>query len=132
VLVINLHLDHVSQEARINSIILIKNRFKEQLAKYPVILIGDFNVREDNEVYSYVTTEMNLTDSYRKIHELPAEDDLTYNGWESETGIVRIDYIFVSNDFKVQQSRVDRTKYMGEYPSDHFPVVSQLILKTGN
>jgi endonuclease/exonuclease/phosphatase family metal-dependent hydrolase len=132
ILVINLHLDNISQDARINSIYLIKNRFKDQLAKYPVILIGDFNVMEDNEVYSFITDDMNLSDSYRIINELPAEKDLTFNGWESETGISRIDFIFVSRDFEVQDSKVDRTKYMDEYPSDHFPVVSELKFNSAN
>ena len=126
VLLVNTHFDHVSQVARMNSIKLVNNYLSDYTKKYPMILFGDLNVLDDNEVYIYISREMKLNDSWIKGGNKPDSTSFTYHGWRSETGLGRIDYIFNSGYFEVISSKVHRDKFNELYPSDHFPVSAVL------
>ncbi|KPK82775.1 MAG: hypothetical protein AMS27_14030 [Bacteroides sp. SM23_62_1] len=121
--VCNTHLDHVSQYAREKSIQLILSHIRNLAADRPIILMGDFNIEEDNVVYQMIV-QNELRDTYRDLHQERDSTDLTFHGWRDETGLTRIDYIFVSHHFGTGDSEVIRKKINGEYPSDHLPVVS--------
>lgn len=123
--VFNTHLDHVSQHAREMSIRLILEYISNMASGLPVILMGDFNVEEDNAVYRRIT-EYGLKDAYREIHPASDSADLTFHGWRSEIGSSRIDYIFVSHEIKIRSAEVIRKKIHGIYPSDHLPVLSKI------
>lgn len=125
--VFNTHLDHVSQYAREKSINLILSRISDLASGSPVILMGDFNVEEDNVVYQMIR-DYGLKDTYRDIHPAADSMDLTFHGWRDETGLTRIDFIFVSGHFSTGKSEVIRRKTDGQYPSDHLPVVSAVEL----
>jgi len=115
----------VSQYAREKSVQLILKRISKLASEFPVILMGDLNVEEDNAVYQMVK-EDKLKDTYRDIHQLADSTDLTFHGWRDEIGLTRIDYIFVSGQFRTGNSEVIRKKINGQYPSDHLPVVSEI------
>lgn len=40
-----------------------------------------------------------------------------------------IDYIFASEEFEILSSRISTFSLDGEYPSDHFPLIADLVLK---
>ena len=126
--VYNTHLDHVSQFARENSIKLILDTLRIMTSGSPVILMGDFNSEEDNPVYKMIK-DFGLKDAYREIKSVSDSMDLTFHGWQNEKGLSRIDYIFVSPDFQVRNARVIKSKVNGIYPSDHFPVVTEIVFK---
>lgn len=46
----------------------------------------------------------------------------TYNGWSSQSGKSRIDYIYFRNNVKVEAYHCNNTLYDDLYASDHFPV----------
>ncbi len=123
--VFNTHLDHISQYAREKSVHLILKRISELASEYPVILMGDFNVEDDNTVYQMIRGNQ-LTDTYRDIHHQADSTDLTFHGWRNVIGLTRIDYIFVSGHFITRSSEVIRRKINGQFPSDHLPVVSKI------
>ena len=123
--VFNTHLDHISQYARENGTRLILSTIQMMAPGFPVILMGDFNADEENNVYKMIT-EFGLKDTYRDIRHESDSTDLTYHGWQNESGLTRIDYVFVSADFHVKNTKVVREKVNGIYPSDHFPVVSEI------
>jgi endonuclease/exonuclease/phosphatase family metal-dependent hydrolase len=123
--VFNTHLDHVSQYAREMSIRLILDYINNMASGLPVILMGDFNVEDDNVVYRMIT-EYGLNDAYRGIHPVSDSTDLTFHGWRSEIGLSRIDYIFLSNEIEIRNAEVMRKKIHGIYPSDHLPVMSKI------
>ena len=123
--VFNTHLDHISQYARENGTRLILSTIQMMAPGFPVILMGDFNADEENNVYKMIT-EFGLKDTYRDIRHDSDSTDLTYHGWQNESGLTRIDYVFVSADFHVKNTKVVREKVNGIYPSDHFPVVSEI------
>lgn len=125
----NTHLDHRSRLARENSVALILARVKEQAKGLPVILTGDFNVSPASPVYAAAAAQLN--DSY-VISETPSTGPIrTYNGfrkWKENTGS-RIDYVFVSKGVRVLSHRTIDTLIDGRFPSDHFPVSAELLLK---
>ena len=129
ILVINTHLDHICQEARIKGTKLIHERLGIFIDKYPSVFMGDLNVEDNNEVYAYITSEMKLKDSYREVHPKFSIRDNTFHGWESDTANIRIDYIFINHRISAKEVRVDMTKVNHSYPSDHFPVEAELVIK---
>ena len=123
----NTHLDHVSEEARVNGIRLVLEHAERNGKGCPVLLTGDFNAFPDSEVYKM--TSQHLHDACRisqTPHTGPAK---TFHGWGSEK--VRnapIDYIFVSDGVRVLRAYTDDTKPSGEFASDHYPVIAEIVL----
>lgn len=127
--VFNTHYDHIGDIARKESSKLILQKIKElNTENLPVILMGDFNLTEENDAIQYINAF--LKDS-KLISKKKVIDTLgTFNGFdifkESEN---RIDYIFISEkSIKVKKYKVLREKYKNKFPSDHFPVLVNLRL----
>ena len=129
ILVVNTHFDHVSQSAREKSIGLILARFKTEISKIPVILMGDLNVTPENPVYQKIISINSLSDSYKKIHQEESVAGATFHGWIDSEPQDRIDYIFYSDPLSIIESEVLHTKHNGIYPSDHFPLNTVLKFK---
>jgi endonuclease/exonuclease/phosphatase family metal-dependent hydrolase len=55
-------------------------------------------------------TESGLKDTYREIRPDPDSLDITFHGCQNEIGLTRIDFIFVTPDFKVKNTKVIRKK----------------------
>lgn len=124
----NTHLDHVSEEARVNGTNLILERTAQ--SPYPVVLTGDFNFLEGSDIYNVIEAE-NLTDT--KFLATESDPYGTFNFFQPNTrdfGIV-IDFIFAqASEFTVHSYAVDRmAEYQGLPVSDHFPVIVELELK---
>ena len=62
----NTHLDHISDEARINGIRVVLDKIA-QFGGKPSIIMGDFNAKENSETYKMATENFNdakyLTDN---------------------------------------------------------------------
>jgi endonuclease/exonuclease/phosphatase family metal-dependent hydrolase len=129
IMVVNTHYDHVCQEARIKGTSLIYKRLGNYIAEYPFVFMGDLNVKDDNEVYNYITSQMYLKDSYREIHPEYSINDNTFHGWKSDTAFNRIDYIFINDKLSVKEAVVNMTKVNNMYPSDHLPVEVVVLFK---
>ena len=59
----------------------------------------------------------------------PYGPDLTFSSFEvgrEEEG--RIDYVFVTKDVRVVRTGVLTDQYRGSYPSDHLPVLAEIVL----
>ena len=120
----NVHLDHESQSSRIKSSELLERKINQK--SLPIILSGDFNCGDDNAAIKTIL-ETGLIDSYRRLHEKKLNEG-TFNSFKGETNGDKIDFIFITKDFKVNKAEIVRTNYNGKYPSDHFPVTSILKL----
>ncbi len=132
----NAHLDHISQISREKSAELMMKMVFQRSRPVPFILIGDFNVVENNSVIKYLKGEklgensapISLIDSFRAIY--PTEKNVgTFHSFTGKAYEEKIDYIFVSPDIKVLGTNIIRTSKNGLYPSDHFPVVAKIELK---
>ena len=122
----NTHLDHKSELARCEGIKLIVAHAKKHAAGKPIILAGDFNTFPGTETYK--TAQTLLHDS-RLISKMPHKGpDNTFHGWGKSKSNKPIDFIFVSDEFKVHSHRTINTLQNGTYASDHHPVLVILTL----
>ena len=123
----NVHFDHQGIVARKESGKLMEKKIKEIAGSIPVICTGDFNSTPETEQIK--TLSAFLCDSYQ-ITELPPYGPVgTFNGFNfTASRSERIDYIFVSSCIGVKRYGVLVDFKEGLYPSDHYPVVSELVL----
>ncbi len=130
--VFNAHLDHVGERAREESSQLIVKWLADQAMDAPVVLLGDFNAEPDSRVYSILTSDsvaIRLSDA-SKVAALRYGPAATYYGFEAnDASGRRIDYVFVSAGIAVSRHGVLTDHLEGRYPSDHLPVVAELVLR---
>lgn len=149
----NLHMDHVGIVARRESAKLVVRKIREIAEDAPVVLTGDFNVDQNNEIYAIFTNSGLLRDSYTSARLRYAENG-TFNDYNSDTFTdSRIDHVFVSPHFKVDNyalltdcywvapkvedkhkagdapQEIDFRLAVRRLPSDHYPVFVKLKLK---
>ncbi|MBQ7596331.1 MAG: endonuclease/exonuclease/phosphatase family protein [Clostridia bacterium] len=116
--VFNTHLDHISDEARINGINVVHEKIK-QFGSLPSIIMGDFNAEEDSQTYSAVTK---LFDDAKYKTSNP-DKSATYQNFGKELESENIDYFMISKTgIEVKDYRIIKKTYDGVYPSDHFPI----------
>ena len=125
----NLHMDHVGVVARREAAKLVVSRIKEMAQDAPVVLTGDFNVDQTDEIYSIFTQSGILKDSYDHARIRFAENG-TFNSFKVETKTnSRIDHVFVSPSFKVEAYGIRTDSYWAKGRrnlSDHYPVFVKL------
>lgn len=123
--VFNAHLDHVSDEARINGIKVVLDKIKEFDSR-PAMLMGDLNAEEYTETYKSAT-ESFLDVKYETENTMTS---CTYQSWGEELDSDCIDYVMVSPEgFEVLSYEAIHAIYDGVYTSDHFPLFVRLRLE---
>lgn len=127
--VFNTHFDHKGEKAKLESMKLIINTIKEftEENKYPVILMGDFNLTKKHDSYALINEFMDESSeiSYKK-HYGP---EGTFNGFiPTYEAKDKIDYIFVSNLEVFKHVHIDDKRNNGLCISDHFPVYVEFEL----
>lgn len=127
--IINTHFDHMGEVARVESAKVIGEFVSGIEEEYPVIVTGDFNVPETSEAYSVMTDLPGILDARyasESEHEGPTA---TFNDWEElRPEETRIDYIFVRENVGVLTHRILDDRYDGRFPSDHLPVLVDVLL----
>ena len=126
----NLHMDHVGVKARREAAKLVVERIGQMAGnKIPVVLTGDFNVDQNDEIYG-IFTQSGLVDSY-SVARLRFAENGTFNAYHQERKTSsRIDHVFVSPQFSVDRYGVLTNTYWADsqrLPSDHYPVFVRLI-----
>ena len=129
----NTHFDHRVQLAREKSADLLLSELRRIEPALPVILTGDFNASDTNIVHDKLLArtegQLHLLDTWDQARERLGEQVGTFHGWEgSAAAHRRIDWILVTPDFRVGRAAVVTYQEQGRYPSDHFPVVSEVEL----
>lgn len=124
--VFNTHLDHISEEARIKGIKVVLDKI-QQFGGYPAVIMGDFNATEDSE--TYISATENFLDAKYEAKKATGVHSATYQNWGESLNDDPIDYFMISKTgFTVEKFRVVDRTFEGVYPSDHFPIVTDLIL----
>lgn len=123
--VFNIHLDHVSDEARINGIKVVLDKINE-LGDVPSYLMGDLNAKPNSKtlksVYEFFEDGQVVADI--------TTDGATYQKWGEKVNSERIDYIVASiGKTDIYEYGIVDTLYDGVYPSDHFPIYIKTSLK---
>jgi endonuclease/exonuclease/phosphatase family metal-dependent hydrolase len=126
--VYNTHLDHIGIIARIESIKLIFQRIEElNTDKELVLLTGDFNDTPDSELIRF--TEQKFINSEKISKQGSFGPCGTYNGFNFHDPVTqKIDYIFLKTPVKCEvfKHAVLSDSKDCKYPSDHFPVYTEL------
>jgi endonuclease/exonuclease/phosphatase family metal-dependent hydrolase len=149
----NLHMDHVGVVARREAAKLVVAKVREIAQGAPVFITGDFNVDQNDEIYTIFTKSGLLKDSYDTARIRFAENG-TFNAFKTNYFTnSRIDHVFVSPSTTVEAYGVftnsywtpdddpdDNLKandapqqisfdtYIRHNPSDHYPVFVKVKL----
>ena len=126
--VFNTHFDHVGKVARYESSQLIIKKIKElNTENYPVALMGDFNLEEDNESIQFILKYLQDSKAVSKSGAFGPSG--TFNAFEFHKPVTRrIDYIFVNESVTVNKYAVLSDSRDCKYPSDHLPVYIEVVL----
>jgi len=120
----NTHLDNEGATARRESARLLSEWTQDDP---PVVLLGDFNAPPGSEPYEGLTGDGGgaLRDARDRATETVGPDGTIHHftGDPEE----HIDHVFVSPEIDVEHHRVVTDSEAGRYPSDHFPVVADLV-----
>jgi endonuclease/exonuclease/phosphatase family metal-dependent hydrolase len=130
-LVMNTHFDHKGKEARVESAKLLRKTAADLGKGLPVIIMGDFNVTEDDPPYATLVKPEDdappkLADAYREVHPQRSKDEASYNGFKGTRRGSRIDWVLHTRQFKAVDASIDYVNKDGRYPSDHYPVHVEL------
>ena len=139
---LNTHLDHVSELARIEGSRLIRERVRDlQAAGAAAVLTGDFNTDPGSAVHRGY-----LEAGYADAFVAAGNDDTparayTNHAWEGahftrmNDTPRRIDWILVrdgaATSASVRSSEIVRDAVPPVYPSDHYPLLADLVVGTG-
>lgn len=123
--VFNTHLDHTSDEARINGIQVVLDKISE-FGDIPSYLMGDMNATYKSKT---IRTALESFDDARLIAPI-SEDTHTYHAWGNSKNYRIIDYILISkDDAEVYEYHVLDNKHGNAYSSDHNSIYIKTRLK---
>jgi endonuclease/exonuclease/phosphatase family metal-dependent hydrolase len=123
----NAHFYYRNETARKNSGSLMVAKIKEIAQGSPVIFVGDLNSTPDME--QIATIKNNLKDCMEVSQSGREGFEKTFPGGKFfGEPTLRLDYMFVSDHFKVLDYKsLSDTYGEGRYPSDHFPITSKIV-----
>lgn len=151
----DLHMDHVGIVARREAAKLVVAKIREIAKDEPAIVTGDFNVDQNDSIFTIFTNSGLLVDSYVAAERRFAENG-TFNDFDPNIKTdSRIDHVFVSPQFAVHRygiltnsywtpegaaaskilksgnapQEIDFKKFRRRNPSDHYPVFVKLEVK---
>ncbi|MDA8125206.1 MAG: endonuclease/exonuclease/phosphatase family protein [Deltaproteobacteria bacterium] len=141
----NVHLDHLSQRSRKNSVVFLTRFIHGRAHRDPFVLTGDFNAREKSAPIGYLKGQRPLR--IRAKGSLPNPEPLldtfrarypdvrhvaTYHGFGRFLFRLRLDYIFVPPSARIREAKIIQLHWGACYPSDHYPLFSQIDLPAGS
>lgn len=141
----NAHLDHLSPQSREKSVVFLMRHIRTRSFLDPFILAGDFNAREKSAPIKYLKG-VHLLKTKPKLRVLNPEPLIdtfrvrypnlrkagTFHGYHRFLFRLKIDYIFVPPFVTVNDARIIQLRWKKCYPSDHFPLYTQIYLPKSN
>ncbi|MGN6195802.1 MAG: endonuclease/exonuclease/phosphatase family protein [Ginsengibacter sp.] len=127
--VFNAHYDYQKDLARNESSKLILKEIKKIAGNEPVIFMGDLNGGNETQWYQAIANSGLLKDTFKEA-KYPYANNPSFQDFGKEVDRTDvIDHIFVTKDFLVKRWGILSDTYHGKYPSDHFPVLAEVVLK---
>ena len=134
----NTHFDHVGEIARQESAKLLLKYITNFAGNSDVIVTGDFNSKPNSVTYKTLTqnikgaSTITLVDS-KKVSQYPHHGpNSTFTAFKLSNltdNDQLIDYIFVKNTMKVLNHGTLSDTFDGLFPSDHMPVLAEIVLE---
>ncbi len=115
--VFNVHLDHLSDEARVTQAEGLLELVGSYHEDYPVVILGDFNALPDSEA-------IRVMNRCEILSELTGNIPTTFHDYGKKTEPDKIDYMYVSHSLADRAGEaVDwKEEENGIYLSDHYPI----------
>lgn len=129
----NTHLDHKSVAARRKGARLIVRQL-DAMGETPLVVTGDFNAEAGAPVYS-IFAEAGFGDAHRLVGNPPARTFHRFRGPEfspkRKDREWRIDWVLVRGGWEVRSCSIIPDAEPPIFPSDHYPVMAELIPPPG-
>ena len=128
----NTHFDHIGARARTESSRLLLAQIQKIAAKSPFVVTGDFNAKEDTNVYKILTGKeeagnFKLIDARYISKSGHFGGNSTFNEFKELIPAMKIDYIFVGDAARVLEHGVLSDRWDGLWASDHLPVLAEIV-----
>ncbi|MCW8133081.1 MAG: endonuclease/exonuclease/phosphatase family protein [Planctomycetota bacterium] len=130
---LNTHLDHVSERARVHGARVILEHLRRIAPKSaPVLVTGDFNCNPGSDAYN-LFVEKGFADTFAAAGLLDAPGVFTFHAFTGRGNgkDTRIDWIMTrdsASKFSTKSFEIVLDAKPPLFPSDHFPVVANLEL----
>jgi endonuclease/exonuclease/phosphatase family metal-dependent hydrolase len=130
--VYNLHLDNLSQNSRAKSTRLLTQKIARRRTSDPFMIMGDFNMVRNNPAMNHLKIaragflQTITRDVWQLIH--PGRSIGTRHGFRGSFSGPQIDHIRICNNMRALDARIDHRHVNGRYPSDHFPIIAQVLI----
>ena len=121
----NLHLDNESGSSRLKSVRQLGRTLAS--ASLPLIVTGDFNASETEDSIDAMRA-LGLRDSFRELR--PNAAAPTFHGFGKHETPDKIDPIWIDRHWEAIAAEIDRSHVDGRWPSDHYPVLASLRLRS--
>jgi len=149
--VFNTHFDHQGPTARLESARLLRAKAIETAGDLPVVVMGDFNCTQSSLPYAWLvgreTPAHRAAETAQSVPDKsapPAKNALadamlltrhphhgpttTWNGFKALVPGRKLDHIFIHGPITVEQHAVLADHWDGRFPSDHLPVLVEIVL----
>lgn len=126
--IFNTHLDHIGTKAREEGVSLILDYIKMiNNDNLPLIFCGDFNLEKNSAPVQTILKV--LDDAKDQSSSKPYGPEGTFTGFAVKAEILTtIDFIFINKKIKVVRHGVLTDSFNLFYPSDHLPVLAEILL----
>ena len=128
--VYNTHLDCLLPRAREYGLKKIGEFIQKhhKREKLPCILMGDFNATPNSKVIQEFTHGRYMNKKFIAVQEFNKDlyNKTTMSMFKDRQKGTHIDYIFVSEEFTINDVEILKYNKEGKYPSDHYPVIADI------
>jgi len=134
----NTHFDHRGVRAREESARLLLKRINTIAGQVPVVVTGDFNFNESSIGYQILTgktleKELSAKASLRDARYLSQHGHhgptSTFNEFKALIPEMKIDFVLVKGTVRVLQHGALSDTWNGKFPSDHLPVLAEIVIE---
>lgn len=134
--VCNSHLDCLLPQARAYGLrklteVIEAEQLKDDL---PLIIMGDFNAKPNSKVIKNFSNGKINNKRCIAVQEVNRNlyKSSTMSNFKGKEKGMHIDYIFVTDDIDIVKAEIIKDTIEGKYPSDHYPIVAEIKIKTSN
>lgn len=127
----NTHFDHIGKQARSESAKLLLAQIQKITGKFPFVVSGDFNAKEETDVYRILTGKIESA-NFKLIDARYVSigghfgGNSTFNAFKELIPENRIDYVFVGKGARVLEHGILSDRWDGLWASDHLPVLAEI------
>ena len=123
-LCVNTHFDFAPETQRENARI-IASRLEQYPQDVPCIVVGDFNAVPGGRCYRFMTGD-GWVSGRRFQSVFGSASPGSFHGFTGSTNGRHIDWILIDGPFRVASAKAVTGTFGGIYPSDHFPMMTEL------